>query len=215
MAKTALDDILARLHQAQVDLDREIERLLADGRARFRYTLEAGRVVFEQQVRRLHLAQRTRVWPYLRSAPLQFILSAPLIYGMIVPLVILDVSITLFQQLCFRIYGIPRVRRSDYLVIDRHQLAYLNGIERLNCVYCGYSNQLLEYAREVVGRTEQFWCPIKHARRTRDPHPRTTRFVDYGDAKAYRSELPRLRRDWGDDLSAPELSAARPGERRQ
>ena len=34
-----------------------------------------------------------------------------------------------------------RVRRSRYFVIDRHHLAYLNGIEKLNCVYCGVRKQ--------------------------------------------------------------------------
>lgn len=199
MGKSALDEILVRLRSTQAELDREIERLLAEGRDRFRYTLDAGRVVFERQARRLHLSQRTGILPYLLSAPIAFILSAPLIYGLIVPLLFLDLSLTLYQQVCFRIYGIPRVRRADYLVIDRHQLAYLNGIEKLNCVYCGYSNQLIEYAREVAGRTEQFWCPIKHARRTRDPHPRANGFVDYGDAPAYTRELPRLRTRWEED----------------
>jgi hypothetical protein len=199
MTHTALDDVLRQLRATQRELDHEIDRLLTEGREQFRYNVERGRVVFERGMRSLHRQQRKGLLRYLRETPIAFILSAPLIYGMFIPLVLLDLSLTIFQHVCFRIYGIPRVRRGDYLIIDRYHLGYLNAIERVNCVYCGYSNQLIEYAREVAGRTEQFWCPIKHARRTLDPHRRTGRFVDYGDAAGYGTRLEPLRKDWGSD----------------
>jgi hypothetical protein len=199
MARTVIDEILERLQATQREFDQEIDRLFAEGREQFRYSLDYGKVVFVRSVRLLHLRQRTGVWQYLKRAPVAYLLSAPLIYGMIVPLMALDLTLTLFQHVCFRIYGIPRIRRADYLVIDRHRLAYLNWIEKLNCVYCGYGNQLIEYAREVIGRTEQYWCPIKHARRTPDPHRRTLQFFEYGDAESYRHNLTTLRRDWGSD----------------
>jgi len=199
MTHTALDDVLRQLRATQRELDHEIDRLLTEGREQFRYNVERGRVVFERGMRSLHRQQRKGLLRYLRETPIAFILSAPLIYGMFIPLVLLDLSLTIFQHVCFRIYGIPRVRRGDYLIIDRYHLGYLNAIERVNCVYCGYSNQLIEYAREVGGRTEQFWCPIKHARRTLDPHRRTGRFVDYGDAAGYGARLEPLRQDWGSD----------------
>ena len=95
----------------------------------------------------------------------------------------MDIWISLYQWVCFRVYGVPRVRRQDYLIIDRHRLGYLNGIEKLNCVYCGYANGLFAYLREIAGRTEQYWCPIKHARKIRQPHSRYPRFLEYGDAR--------------------------------
>jgi hypothetical protein len=196
MVNEVLEDILLRLRETQREFDQELDRLLAEGREQFRYNLRRGKVVFERNVRRLHLQRRIGVWRYIKDAPVSFIITAPLIYGMIVPFVILDLSITLYQHVCFRVYGIPLVRRSDYLVIDRHRLPYLNAIEKVNCVYCGYGNQVIEYAREVSGRTEQYWCPIKHAQRTMDPHPRAQHFVEYGDADAYRDELPQLRKEW-------------------
>ena len=111
-------------------------------------------------------------------------------------LLILDVSATVYQYVCFFVYGIPRVRRSDYLVIDRHRLPYLNAFEKLHCVYCSYANQLIEYAREINSRSEQFFCPIKHARRTLDPHHRTERFFGYGDARGLFQNLETMRNDW-------------------
>jgi hypothetical protein len=89
---------------------------------------------------------------------------------------------------------IPLVRRSDYIALDRGKLAYLNGIEKANCNYCGYANGLLAYIREVTARTEQYWCPIKHARRVKGAHPHYRAFVDYGDAEGYKKELPVLRK---------------------
>ena len=115
---------------------------------------------------------------------------------------LLDVWFTVYQLICFPIYGIPRVPRARYFVIDRHHLAYLNGIEKLNCVYCGYANGLLAYAREIAGRTEQYWCPIKHAARLRAAHSRYHLFVDYGDAEGYHDQLPRLRSAY-DDVERP------------
>jgi len=87
-----------------------------------------------------------------------------------------------------------RVRRRRYVVIDRHTLAYLNGIEKVNCVYCGYANGVIAYVREIAARTEQYWCPIRHARHIPAPHARYPLFFDYGDAKAYRHDLPKMRR---------------------
>lgn len=199
MPHTAIDEILERLRATERELQAELDRLLDAKREQFRYTLERGKVRFEQGVKRLQREQRTGVLRYVLQAPILHLLSAPIVYGMAIPLLLLDLSLSIYQHSCFRIYHIPRVRRRDYLVLDRHQLAYLNIIEKFNCVYCGYGNGLIEYAREIFGRTEQFWCPIKHAQRTLDPHARTRRFFDYGDGAAYRSQLPRIRRAWDAD----------------
>jgi hypothetical protein len=133
--KTKLEDILERLRQVQRELENELGRLLVEKRGEFHYTIRRGEVVFERSVRRLQRIQCVGLWRYLRDARLAHVLSAPVIYSLIVPLVILDRSITVYQHICFRIYGIPLVRRSDCMVIDRHHLDHLNTIEKLNCVY--------------------------------------------------------------------------------
>lgn len=120
--------------------------------------------------------------------------TAPVIYSIVIPLVLLDLWVTLFQLLTFPIYGIPWVRRRPYFAIDRAKLPYLNPLERVNCTYCSYANGLLAYVREVASRTELYWCPIRHARSVADPHRRYNDFTGYGDARAYRRELSRLRR---------------------
>ncbi len=195
MPRTQLEEILERIHGLQTQLEQEFNRLLAEKRAQFQYTLEKGRVIFDDGVRELQRRYRTGLWVYLRNARLAHILTAPVVYSVVFPLLLLDLVIFLYQQICFRVYGIPMVRRADYVVIDRQHLAYLNAIEKFNCVYCGYGNGLIEYVREVIAQTEQYWCPIKHARRTPNPHHRSEKFADYGDVEAYQKKLKELRKE--------------------
>ncbi|TVO75839.1 hypothetical protein [Sedimenticola selenatireducens] len=196
MAKSTLDEILSRLQTMQTELELEIDRLLQEKRRQFHYTLQQGKVRFEQGFKALQRQQRIGLWRYIREARLVHILSVPIIYSLIIPLVLLDLMITLYQHTCFRLYGIPLVVRAEYMRVDRLQLSYLNALEKLNCLYCSYGNGLVEYCREISARTEQYWCPIKHARRTPDPHQRMDHFVDFGDAEAYKKRLSELRKRW-------------------
>ncbi len=198
MNSERIELLLQRIQQAENELADEMERVLEQKRAQFHYSVRKGKVRFEKGMRTLQRSYRKGVIRYILDAPLLYILTAPVIYGMIVPLVLVDASISLYQAICFRVYGIPRVRRRDYVVIDRHHLAYLNTIEKLNCIYCGYGNGVVAYAREIVARTEQYWCPIKHARRAKGTHHRADRFFEYGDAETYRTSLKRIRAQWDD-----------------
>lgn len=173
-------------------LELELEAEVAKRRAELRFGLERGRVVFEAEVLRRHRELKTRLWTYIRHARPMIVITAPFIYGLIVPLVLLDLAVMLYQAVCFPAYGLPKVRRRDYLVFDRHHLAYLNALEKLNCAYCSYANGLIAFVREVAGRTESYWCPIKHARRMVSAHDAYRGFVDYGDADAYRARLAAI-----------------------
>ena len=115
------------------------------------------------------------------------VLTVPLIFLCVFPFLLLDLSVALYQTICFPIYGIPKVRRRDYLIFDRGRLAYLNAIEKVGCVYCSYANGLLAYIAEIAARTEQRFCPIKHALPVERPHSRYPHFVAYGDARGYRA----------------------------
>ena len=182
-----------QLLEGIVALERELEIELGRARARWRYRLEAGRVRFERDVRDAHRRLKQSIPRFLRESSLSNLVTAPLIYSLIIPIAVLDAWISIYQSVCFRLYGIARVRRSAYIVIDREHLAYLNAIEKLNCVYCGYANGVFAFVREVAGRTEQYWCPIRHAKRVRAPHQYYRHFVDFGDAAGYQHELAPLR----------------------
>jgi hypothetical protein len=127
------------------------------------------------------------------------LVTAPLIYALIVPLVLLDVAATVFQLVCFPLYKIARVRRSDHLIFDRGRLPYLSVLEKVNCAYCSYANGLISYVREIAGRTEQYWCAIKHARNVPAPHERYRGFARYGDARAFERARDRLRGEMRDE----------------
>ena len=173
-----------------------LEERFRQAKTKFQYEVHGRRVRFSREVREIHRRYRVDLLRYLRRARPLNVLTSPVIYAMIVPLLILDLSIMLYQHICFRAYGIPRVRRTDYLVIDRHRLDYLNHIEKFNCVYCSYANGLIAFAREILARTEQYWCPIRHARPVLDAHGRYSRFLDYGEAQGYQEGRDELRRNF-------------------
>jgi hypothetical protein len=183
-------DLVRRLRT----LEDELEVQLALARADLQVRVEDGRIAFEQAVQRRHRAMKSRLLRYVLGARALIALTAPLIYALIVPFALLDLFVTIYQAVCFPVYGIAKVRRRDYLVFDRRYLGYLNLLEKLNCAYCSYANGVIAYVREIGARTEQYWCPIKHARRLVAAHPRYANFVDYGDADAWRNETEALRR---------------------
>lgn len=121
------------------------------------------------------------------------LVSTPFVYGLLVPIALLDASVSLYQAICFRLWRVTPVRRSSYLILDRHKLAYLNGPQKLNCLYCGYANGVFAYAQEIAARTEQYWCPIKHAVEPPMPHARYAAFIDYKDAPGFSARAPALR----------------------
>lgn len=130
---------------------------------------------------------------FARESGFANLLTIPAIYSLALPFLLVDVWVSLYQWVCFPIYGITPVSRGRYFVIDRHKLTYLNGIEKLNCAYCSYANGVISYVREVAARTEQYWCPIRHSRPVPTPHRRYRQFVPYGEGAIYRRELPHLR----------------------
>lgn len=184
-------ELVERIRRLQEEIDGELRRRRAELHADF----ESRKIRFEQEILAQHRRFKAGLARYILSARPAVILSAPVIYAVFVPLLLVDAAVCLYQWVCFPIYGIARVRRRDYLVFDRAHLGYLNAIEKLNCLYCSYANGLTSFIKEVIARTEQYWCPIKHARRILDAHPHYHRFADFGDAEAYRRELAELRRE--------------------
>lgn len=186
---TQFDMLMEKLRGVEA----EIETELTKRREELRFHIENRRVVFEKEVLALHRAIKTRVSRYIIEANPLTVLTAPVIYSLIVPIALLDLGVMLFQAICFPVYRIPKVRRRDYLVFDRHHLAYLNIIEKFNCAYCSYANGAIAFVREVASRTEIYWCPIKHARRMLGPHPHYQGFADFGDAEGFRARVEQLK----------------------
>lgn len=175
-------------------LRRDLRRGARAQRRRWRFRLKQGRVEFDRDVHALHVRFRESLPAYVLGANPRSLLTAPVIYSLLAPFAVLDVWVWVYQRVCFPIYGIPIVPRRPYFALDRRKLQYLNAIEKAHCTFCTYANGVLAYVREVAARTEQYWCPIKHARPIASPHERYHHFFDYGDAASYRHDLEWQRR---------------------
>ncbi len=115
------------------------------------------------------------------SPALRYLLSAPFIYLMIIPTLFLDITVSLYQAICFRLWEIPKVKRRDYVVVDRHRMKFLSRLEKINCMYCGYTNGVYTYAKMVAGETERYWCPVKHEDEIQAPHKFYIEFAEYNN----------------------------------
>lgn len=183
-----IDELLTRIE----GLEKELQAEFAKQSAGLHFTLEHGRAVFEEEMLRRHREMQVRLSKYIMGARPMVVLTAPFIYSLILPLALLDIFVSAYQAVCFPAYGIEKVKRADYLVFDRGHLAYLNALEKLNCAYCSYANGLIAYVHEIAGRTEAYWCPIKHARKAVGAHQKYLNFVAFGDAEAYRQRIAEI-----------------------
>jgi hypothetical protein len=193
-----MNDKLTKILDEMRKLEHQLILELQKGEEEFFYSVKHKRVKFEREVKARHRQMAKRIRHYLKEAEILNILTAPVIWSCLFPAVFMDMVLSFYQAVCFPIYGIPKVNRKDYIVIDRHYLSYLNGLEKINCVYCGYFNGLIGYVQEIAARTEQYWCPIKHARKTRFVHDRYSKFFDYGDGVSYRKNIESVRRAFDD-----------------
>jgi hypothetical protein len=185
-----IEQLAAEIVRLQGELDREIE----SRREALGWQLKEGMVAFEHGITMRHRQLRLGLGSFMSRSSIPTIATAPVIYSLIIPLALIDGWASLYQAICFRAYRIPRVPRSRFIVMDRDKLGYLNAIEALNCLFCEYANGVVAYVREIASRTEQYWCPIKHALTVTDPHQRYYQFVEYGDAEGYRERLEEFRR---------------------
>ena len=177
----------------------ELEEVIKSYEEDFFYKIEGTKVKFDKLVEDAHRQLKTGLIQWLLNSELRNVISFPFVYFMIIPFLLIDIFISIYQLICFSLYKIPLVKRSEYIVIDRHHLKYLNALERMHCIYCGYINGLISYMSEIVARTEQYWCPIKHARKVLDPHRRYLKFSDFGNSENYQQHIVAMRKSFDDD----------------
>jgi len=190
----------SRIHQIldQISaLEDELNAAMQEQGENLCYQIEGKRVIFEQAIKEAHQRVKLGVLRWIIAFRPQNFITMPIIYGMAIPMLVLDVCVSFYQLICFPIYGITRVKRANYLVLDHQHLAYLNFFEKGHCMYCSYAVGLLAYATEIIARTEQYFCPIKHASKILSAHLRYKNFLAYGDAKNYHSRLEMYRNELG------------------
>jgi hypothetical protein len=180
---------------AQIEaLDEQLTNAIREQESNILFRINGKKVEFDENIRRAHRKARRRIIHWLVTDRPQNLITGPMIYFMIVPMALLDATVSLYQATCFPIYRIAKVARRDYIVFDRHHLGYLNFYEKLHCEYCAYANGLLAYASEIVARTEQYFCPIKHARKVLGSHAKYAQFLSFGDAEDYHKRLEEIRK---------------------
>jgi len=174
-------------------LEDELHTAISEQQTTMFFQIKGKRVEFEQSIKKAHRRLRRNFFRWLITDRPQNLITGPIIYSMIIPLVVTDVFITFYQLTCFPIYGIKKVRRANYIIFDRQHLSYLNFIEKFHCTYCAYGTGMIAYISEIVARTEQYFCPIKHARKILGTHSRYARFLDFGAAENYEAKLEEYR----------------------
>ena len=111
-----------------------------------------------------------------------------------VPTLILHVTIEIYHQICFPIYGLKKLQHANYVRFDRERLTYLNLIQKIHCWYCAYMNGTFAYFVDIAGETEGYWCGIKHKP---DPdfrtEPHQAEFAKYGDKTDFEEKYARQR----------------------
>ena len=188
-----MNERITQLLAQMATLEDELRSAVHDQESRMFFSIKGKRVEFERTVKSAHRKLKKNVFRWLVTNRPQNLITGPIIYGMVLPMLLLDLLVTLFQWTCFPIYGITKVRRASYMVFDRHNLGYLNVIEKFHCTYCEYGNGLMGYMAEILARTEEYFCPIKHAHKILGTHKRYNRFLDYGDAADYEKKLEEFR----------------------
>jgi len=188
---TRLQELLEEIRELEVRIADEISHEAEQ----FGYKIKRGRVSFENGIVKHHKELAKRLKAYLSECSYLGLIVSPLVYSLIIPVLIFDVFIWFYQTICFPVYGLPKVKRSDYIIFDRQKLKYLNVIERFNCLYCSYANGFIAFVQEVAARSEQYWCPIKHAKRLKATHSRYHDFIAYGDVDDFKEKLDNLRNE--------------------
>ena len=188
-----MNDRIRQLLTQMAALEDDLRAAVQEQESDVRFQIKGKRIEFERSIREAHRRLKTGFIHWLVTYRPQNLITGPVIYGMIVPLLMLDLFVSFYQAVCFPIYRVAKVRRGDYIVFDRQHLEYLNFIEKFHCTYCAYGSGLVAYVGEIVARTEEYFCPIKHARKVLGMHTRYARFLDYGDAADYEARLEEFR----------------------
>jgi hypothetical protein len=174
---SSIREILDKIESLNNDLRAEYDRLSE----KYGFSKQKKRIIFLEEFRRRNKGFKFPTWKYIIPSNIRHFLSIPFIYGMIIPTVILDLFLTIYQWTAFPLYRIPRVKRGEYIVFERRFLDYLNLVQKINCLYCSYVNGVFAYAVEIGGRTERYWCPIKSAQKLPFAHGWYKDFADYGN----------------------------------
>ena len=134
--RSEINVILNDISKRREDLLKAYDKLKKE----YGFSIEKRKIIFNEKAKAYNKLFKNSWIDSIFSTQLREFLSIPFIYGVAVPVFILDVFLFVYQQTAFRLYKIPLVKRKDYIVYDRRYLDYLNWIQKFNCIYCSYVN---------------------------------------------------------------------------
>ncbi len=180
--KSKINKILTDIKNKKEELIKEYSNL----KEKYWFKIIGKRIIWNKEKKEELKRKKKSIWDTFFWAEFREFLSIPFIWAMLIPAFILDIFLFFYQNTAIRLYKIPLAKRSDYIVFDRKELAYLNWMQKINCIYCSYFNWLVQYATEIAWRTEKYWCPIKHARKKSWTHDWEEYFADYWDPEWFK-----------------------------
>jgi len=111
MPNSAIQDLIDQFNQIKKNLEMDVE----SKRKQFDYQFNKKRIIFEKVLLKAHKKLKTGSLRYLFNANLLTIITAPLIYMLIVPLLLLDLFVSLYQAICFPIYKVKKLKEVTIL----------------------------------------------------------------------------------------------------
>ena len=119
MYMNKLEAIIEEIKKLEKQLVLEIEKKEEE----FFYKIKGKKVYFDPKIKRYQKTLATRIYSYIVNTSLLNLLTVPIIWFCLLPALFMDVVVSVYQFICFRVYGIPEVKRSEYMVMDRHSLS--------------------------------------------------------------------------------------------
>ena len=159
----SIKDILEKINKLNRQLSEKYNQLAE----KYGFSSAGRRIVFLQEFRKRNKKFKIPTWKYVIPQNIRHLLSMPFIYMMIVPVVILDIFVTIYHLVAFSLYHIPKI----------------------HCLYCTYVNGIFAYAVEVGARTERYWCPVKAAHKPKFHHDWYSEFADYGNPEEWKEKF--------------------------
>ena len=186
--KNKIYKLLQEIKNKKIQIWKEYDKL----KNKYWFKIDWKKIIWNKLTKKQLKKSKKSILDTLFSAQIRELLSIPFIWIMIIPAIILDIFIFIYQNTAIRLYKIPFTKRSNYIIFDRKQLAYLNIIQKINCIYCSYFNWLMQYAVEVAWKTERYWCPIKNARKKYWEHEWEKYFAEYWDVEWFKDSFCKL-----------------------
>ena len=108
-----LEQIIADIKKLEQELFVELQKKQDE----YFYVIKGKKIQFATETRKYHKTLATKLHTYLADASIPVILTAPIVWSCLIPALMMDLFVSAYHSICFRIYGIPLVKRSDYIPV--------------------------------------------------------------------------------------------------